>query len=463
MKKFLSVFLTICLIFVGAFFVGCGTISNVLTGGPELSDTVLGNGGLVVQKGDFVYFASGFVEQNKFGKNFSNINGTVENGGLYRAKFEEVVIEEDINEGEATEETTNGEETTPITETKLTNPELMVSKVVGFNGGGLYIFKDKIYFSSPSIVKDANGARYDLTTFFYCDLNGANLKVFYQTNSWDKDDSTFTMTMINEKVYLLISNKTEILKIDENKRVSVLASDITSSALPIRENILFSEDNPTTNEQFIYYTKDTETDGPIKLGQTLYKVDILNEKETELFKDSDNKIQIKLSEIKAGRLFYTRTSKYSDGVFYHYSNSLDGQNFLNSELQHSYSSYTDFTPLSGTEGSLSFLFINSNKLYLKSADEFTKLDSSASAILGVYDDYVYYISSSKIYRKDFSVSESKKEAVSGGLTPLETFFDCGMDFFYFLAKDSDAESGYSMYTIALKGIADNLSEPEKII
>lgn len=188
MKKILILFLSFCFIFVGVSLAGCGSSNIVLSGGPEAHDPILGNGGFAVQKGDYIYFASGFIEAESLGKTFSNAKGSVQNGGLYRAKMtEETVVEEDV------------ETKKPV----LTDIKLMVSKIVGFKGGGLYIFKNKLYFSSPSIVQDSSGVRYDLVTFYTCNLDGSDLTEFYQTKTWDSS-SYFSMTMINEKAYLLI-------------------------------------------------------------------------------------------------------------------------------------------------------------------------------------------------------------------------------------------------------------------
>lgn len=450
MKKFLTVVLTLCLIFVGITFAGCGVEDISLSGQPELSDMIFGNGGLVVQKGEYIYFASGFVNSEKMGLSFSNAKGSVNNGGLYRAKIKEITV---------------GEGESAITKKEITDPELMVSKIVGFKDGGIYIFKNKIYFSSPSIVQDSSGVRYDLITFFSCNLDGSNLKKFYQTKTWKKDTSTFSMTMIEEKVYLLIHDNSEILKIDENGKVKILVTETKSVLLPKYENIINPQDNPTLNNQFVYFTKDTQIDGPISTGQTLYKFDIVSETRTELFKDSINKIKINLLELKADRIFYTRTSEYSEELSY-YSNSLEGSNFLNSEIRHTYNSFSNPTSLGKKENiSLGIVFINDSKLYLKSLTEIndvTQLVSSISSILGVHNGYVYYVSGSDIYRIDSTEAGSTKKEISRDLTPLKTFCDWDMDFCYFLAEDSSAESGYSMYAFAYRDIADSNSAPQKI-
>ncbi len=168
MKKVLSIVLAFCFIFVGFVFTGCGETPDIsLSGTPAYEDYIYGNGSLAVTKGDYVYFASGYVKEDDLGqgKKYSNIKGTVANGALYRAK----VVQ-----------TTTGEGEESVISNSLTEVQLMVSKIVGFEKGGIYIFKDKIYFASPSIVKDGTGTRYDLITFYSCNLDGSNLQEFYQ-------------------------------------------------------------------------------------------------------------------------------------------------------------------------------------------------------------------------------------------------------------------------------------------
>lgn len=479
MKRFLSTILILCLVFVGVTFAGCGNgggdeinIPSPLDGMPENSDIVLGNGGLTIQKGDYVYFASGFVDAEKLGKTFSNINGSVTNGGLYRAKLEELSAEK---------------EGTIVTVKEITQPELMVSKVVGFKDGGLYIFKDKIYFSSPSIARDSSGVRYDLLTFYSCNLDGSNLKEFYQTKKWVKDTSSFTMTMINEKVYLLISHKNEVLRINEEGKEFILVSESKEAILPKRETVVHLDEDPNINEQFIYFTKDTDSESPISLGQTLFKVEIATGNKTELFKDIENKVQLNLLEIKANRIFYARTSKDSGDTFAYYSNSLEGSVFLNSETQHSYNTLTSPVSLGEKEGNnLGFVFTDSTKvtytdtegktqtktvykIYFKplnSTYEAVELVSSSSSlsILGVYDGYVYYMEGSYTYRIDSIKSDAKSQSVSGtDLKLLKTFCDIDMNFCYLFVEDANAASGYSIYAVSLNGLKEEVSKPQKLV
>lgn len=448
MKKILSIVLALCLVFVGLILSACGASTDItLSGGPAYDDPVYGNGGMVVTKGEYIYFASGFIKKDDLGKKFSNIKGTVSNGGLYRAKLVEVTSEE------------GGE--TVLVQT-LEQKELMTSKIVGFEKGGLYIFKDKIYFASPSIVQDSTGVRYDLVTFYSCNLDGSELKDFYQTIEYGSS-AKFSMTMIDQKVYLLVYTGTRIIKIEENGKETEMAKDVIDVVFPTRENILNNEENPTINENFVYYTRDTKSENSIDLGDTLYKKDIVSNVETELFKE--NYIEIGLIEIKAGRLFYARNNEYADSKSY-YSNKLDSENFISSEARHTMSTYSAFAALGEkNEINLGIAFIFNNKIYLRGIEqgisEATEI-VSASSILAVSQGYIYYVYSSDIYRVDVTATNPKAEEISDDLTPSTSLCDVDLDYCYFFVEDSSALSGYSLYRIELDGLAGENSKAEKI-
>jgi hypothetical protein len=442
MKKFLLFALALCLSLTSFIFVGCGASDIILTGGPAYEEAVLGNGGMVVRKGDYIYFANGYVESGKLTeKKMTNEKGSVTNGGLYRAK---------LVEGE------DGK-------SKLEEVQLMVSKVVGFENAGLFIFKDKIYFASPSIEKDNSGTRYDLITFFSCNLDGSGLQTFYQTLEFGSG-AKFSMTMINEKVYLLIFTGTKIIKVEENGTAVDMADNVTSVVFPVRRNILDNEENPSVNESFVYYTIDKEKDGSIDLGNILYKKDIVTNIQTELY--NVNYIKIKLLYIESNRLFYSRNTLVSKTTYSYYSNSLASENFETSELRHTMNEYSGLLPLKEKEGqNLGLAFIYNGKIYVRGLNETDTVTEfvSASSMLDTDQGHLYYISSDKIYRIDITDDDSSSKAISGSLTINTKGFDLDSDFCYFLVEDTSTKTGYSLYWVSLDEVAGNNATPEKMV
>ena len=65
MKKFLALILCLCFVACGLIFVGCGNETEiVLNGGPAYEDKIYGNGGMVVTKGDYVYFTDSYIKSS---------------------------------------------------------------------------------------------------------------------------------------------------------------------------------------------------------------------------------------------------------------------------------------------------------------------------------------------------------------------------------------------------------------
>lgn len=417
MKKFLPLILVLCLVVCGGIFAGCGNKEIVLEGGPAYEDNVYGNGGFVVTKGDYVYFTDAYVKSSSLGSKISNELGAVTETGLYRAR--------------KTVETVDGTDR-PI----LTDIQLMVSKVVGFENSGLYIFKDKIYFATPTTDKDKTGTRYDLLTFYSCNLDGSNLKKLHQTTKFSS--GKFSMTMIDGNAYLLIYTGSEIVRVSENGEVLTIAEKVTGAILPSRETIVSNDENPKPSECFVYYTVNKESDGPIDLGNILYKAEISTGKTTELL--NKDRIKVTVKDLNSGRLFYVRNELVGlTSVYGYYSNTLE-ENFEAGETKQLSESSFDVFVLGEYEGNnLGLAYINSNKcLIIRNINpelEGENFASSVSQILFSRDGYLYYATSDAIYRKSLTNSEESAQKLSGALTIKTDYFDVDDEYLYFFAED----------------------------
>lgn len=417
MKKFLPLILVLCLVVCGGIFAGCGNKEIVLEGGPAYEDNVYGNGGFVVTKGDYVYFTDAYVKSSSLGSKISNQLGSVTETGLYRAR--------------KTVETVDGTER-PI----LTDIQLMVSKVVGFENSGLYIFKDKIYFATPTTDKDKTGTRYDLITFYSCNLDGSNLKKLHQTTKFSS--GKFSMTMIDGNAYLLIYTGSEIVRVSENGEVLTIAEKVTGAILPSRETIVSNDENPKSTECFVYYTINKESDGPIDRGNILYKAEISTGKTTELL--NKDRIKVTVKALNSGRLFYVRNELVGlTSVYGYYSNTLE-ENFEAGETKQLSESSLNVVVLGEYGGNnLGLAYINSNKcLIIRKINpelEGENFASSVSQILFSRDGYLYYATSDAIYRKSLTNSEESAQKLSGALTIKTDYFDVDGDYLYFFAED----------------------------
>lgn len=421
MKKFLPLILVLCLVVCGGIFAGCGQKEIVLEGGPAYEDNIYGNGGFVVTKGDYVYFTDAYIKSSSLGSKISNELGTVTETGLYRARMTIETVDETDR---------------PI----LTDVQLMVSKVVGFENSGLYIFKDKIYFATPTTEKDKTGTRYDLLTFYSCNLDGSNLQKFHQTTTFSS--GKFSMTMIDGNVYLLIYTGSSIVRVSGNGDVLTIAENVTGAVLPSRETVVSNDENPKPSECFVYYTINKESDGPIDLGNILYKAEISTGKTTELL--NKDRIKVTVKNLNSGRLFYVRNELIGlTSVYGFYSNTLE-ENFEAGETKQLSESSFDVVPLGEYGGNnLGIAYINSNKsLIIRNIDSELageNFDSSVTKILFSRDGYLYYVSSDTIYRKSLTNSEESRQKLSGALTIKSDYFDIDGDYLYFFAEDKSKD------------------------
>lgn len=441
MKKFLALVLCLCFVACGLVFVGCGKEPEiVLNGGPAYEDKIYGNGGMVVTKGDYIYFTESYIKSSSIESSTTIDVNNITETGIYRAKLSTKI------EGE-------GDKAKEVP--ALENVELMVSKIAGFENAGLYIFKDKLYFATPTTAQDSTGVRYDLVTFYSCNLDGSNLTKFYQTEEFSS--GKFSMTMIDQQVYLMVYTGTEVVIVSEDGTANKVASDVTGVLFPTRVNIINNEENPMINETFVYYTVDKEQEGSVETGNILYKANIKTGKVTELL--NEERISVSLIQIESNRIFYVKNTVYGSASTYaYYSNTL-GENFLNSETKHSNlgtTSTTNLINLGVHNGkNLGFAYINSNKkLVTKNFDgtDGDVLVEDISKILTVRNGYLYYTYSSKFYRISLVDADATKEELSKkspSLTIKTDYFDIDEDFFYFFAENKEKPNKLSIYRVQL--------------
>ena len=109
---------------------GCNGIK--LQDNPATNAPITSNGGLVTQKGDYLYYSNGYVSTDSL-ENGDNEYNKVNYSAIYRVKtvnseFEyDVTVDKDENEVKT-----------------LKNVELVVPKVVSCENGDFYIFGDYI-------------------------------------------------------------------------------------------------------------------------------------------------------------------------------------------------------------------------------------------------------------------------------------------------------------------------------
>jgi hypothetical protein len=259
-------------------FSGCAAETKFkVSGGPDAADAVTSNGGMVVQKGDYIYYINGLSttsSNNKFGE---PVKGS-------------------------------------IVRMNLNNPEekvIVVPKVVlsSYNKGGFYIFGNKIYYTSPSNEKDKNGnILSSYLDFFSVNLDGSGTKKILYTVS---NSFAYKFFERDNTVYLIYA--------DTNATAVYLVNTSTGNKTKVIEKYtgtpIFAED------ENIYYTRAVYKD-EVKKDSTytynrLFRISFMGGAEEEIkYSNGDtitqNKFSVTLSEVKVFGtdtvLYYTKKS-----------------------------------------------------------------------------------------------------------------------------------------------------------
>lgn len=228
MKKFSNFVICLLLCVFASGLVGCG--KNKCNGfSPATEEVVIGNGGMVVRKGEYVYFANGF--QNVSSLTESQRDSAYTKGGLYVAKLEndEFVRDEDGN---------------LVSE----NLRQVSTKLAGYDATDLYVFGDYLYFVSPSTKQESGKLTEsewakDRSVFYRVKLsNFDKVEELYQANV-KHENLSYQYYNKDGKTYLIVHEKGEDLNGDGNKdrllridvqakkkkdKVKVVASNVTS-------------------------------------------------------------------------------------------------------------------------------------------------------------------------------------------------------------------------------------------
>lgn len=433
MKKKLFAVLTFCLIFISSILTlsGCATM---LKTGPGKSDAVTGNGSLTVRKGDYLYFVNGYISNSSLSDKDNNY-GKVRDGAIYRAKLDNGKLMYDIKKDDENNEIKT-----------LKNIELVVPKVAGFEYSNLYIFGDTLYFSSPTIEKDAEGKiRFDLTDIYAVNINGGKIKQLAKSlNFTSKED--FNLTQVDDCLFLtyLSDNNLYNLKIKnqkvENKKI--IAENVTS--------VVFSQTEQESN--FVYYTRGFKEGEHSKNGNVLAKAELKTNKEIILLQDNYNAYNVKM--VKNNTIYYSYTNSLTTNE-YLYSKSLS--NFAENEKQLTFVSYSNPIIVNLLDETVIVTLHNDKLIMVKGTknpnDDVVVLSENKVTTLGVFGEFVYYVNSSnKLARTNL---KTLKEEI---LTDTELYLDAKTNFdfngdsyvYYFVKVDGkNSKTGYYLNRLEL--------------
>ncbi len=280
MKKFSNfiICLLLCVFAFGVF--GCKPNDKGNGFSPKSDDIVVGNGGMVVKKGEYVYFANGF--QSVSSLTDDQRDAQFVKGGLYVAKLDETGNFVRDDEGYMTDD----------------YMRVVSDKLAGFDATDLYIFGDYLYFVSPSTENESGKIgktewAKDRAVFYRVKLNNFdNVEKLYQSNVkhenlsyqyYNKDGKTYLL--VHEKgADLNDGNNSDMLyRIDvqaKKNKVQTVASNVSS--------FVFGYDSQDNAYDRIYFVENKDS------KYSLYRYDVSSNQKTETgIKDSSTEVVAK--------------------------------------------------------------------------------------------------------------------------------------------------------------------------
>jgi len=258
--KFRKVLVFMCLIFTLCLgFYGCGEVFKT---GPKYSDAVIGNGGLAVMKGEYVYFVNGYKSSED---NYQDNTGNkIFYSSIYRVKatdaFFSVQTLDDgskqlmYNEGNLSECDENG---------NLPGAERLVSKVAGFENSKLFIIDDYLYFTTHSnSVSVSSGEKNTKGVDVYrVNLNGKDFKRIHSMPTFEDGQVNFYKN--GKDVYGVFYDGKSKLTIYKNNKKFIEKSDVTDLAMPYFNT--YSSEIDYSDEQTIFYVENDKLKS-LKIG-----------------------------------------------------------------------------------------------------------------------------------------------------------------------------------------------------
>lgn len=358
----MAIFLVLLLSCV--FSVACApSYSNPeVVGEQDYDYVVTSNGGSAVQFGNYVYFINGYRGYDDDGND--NSWGKVVKGGLYRAELKGGQAEEGkgkqpfyyldsfglkvdglntfVSSFDAETEynfVTDKRENVLVGFRKDDDGNIMynsdeepieireditessvyriASKTVGTSGyknGGLFIFDNYIYYSTPCDNQNKDGSyATDRTEFFRTKLDGTGTQLLY-TSKESTSTLPYAFYKWGDKVYLVLQDGTDLISVtigNKVEKVTALASDVTGALLPYKD-VYYNGIDTNSVEDFIYYTRAYTDEDNVQSGNVLT---VMRPDGSEMF-ELKNGSTITLKGAHNGYLFYQEQTPKATTIRY---------------------------------------------------------------------------------------------------------------------------------------------------
>ena len=439
-KKFLV--LISCLICCMLFVVGCGF--TPLKGGPDVNANVYGNGGTVVRKGEYLYFANAYKSQDNVGTN-ENKYGDETLSAIYRTKLTDNGIVEFDEKG------------LPV------GAEVLVNQIAGFENSGIYIFGEYLYYTTPYTLKNDDGSDLNgLLRFCRVKLDGSNWKVLYETKQ-TSDSANYSFNQVDGLVYITIFDGEQIISVKvDGGRISskVMVKEAVSVATYERADVS-KEDTLCEFDRYAYYTRTATKDLDDKeTGTVVARIKFTdhNAKEEKLYVGNT---AYSAYEVKNNRLYMNLNNnicsvkadkEFAENDVKQYSYNTLGEKFVIVEDLNDAQTTVDGVIYENREDQGVITVYDNIILNLKGLGEHQeiyngKADGVTLTLLYIEDGYVYYTEGGEtVYRRSISTKgEAEVVATNVNLkTNEKDYFDYEGDYlFYFdTIAEKDENNSY---------------------
>lgn len=298
-KKFLCL-LAMVVICISCMF-ACSPI--VLSGGPKPTDTVYGNGGSAVVKGNYLYFTNAYKNYEDLGVNDNKYNDdSTKSYAIYRVKLNELGTIDVSDDGKNTPK----------------GAELMVPLIGGYSKSFLFIGGDYLFYTTPYTVnlQGQSSVTTGYLRFERVKLDGTDRTVLSE-NAFTKD-CNYNINHIDGTTYITIfgtknpssssssgdSNTTGDIYTIWSKNGNYGENKITSSASSFatytQEDIYYNRAIDDINK-YVYYTKTADS------KYSLYRKALSNSgSEEPLILNSST--ELKLVAVKNNRVYFKQNN-----------------------------------------------------------------------------------------------------------------------------------------------------------
>lgn len=369
MKKFITFTLCLLLCIAPLGLTACGDKKSEKV---DTSVASVGNGGMVVTRGNYVYFVNGYKGYSTYTKD--NLNKKFEVGGLYRAK---------LNEASELTYDENG---------SVVGAERISSRLAGFESTSLYVFGNHIYFASPITEVNKDGElQTNKLEFSRVEIGGGKTQRIYQSKV-AAENVKFEFYYAEGKVYLMINENSTLKRINcfGKFKKSTVAENVATVVLPRDTDDVFE----SKSYKNIYYTK-TE-DGKV----VIYNYNIATNR-TEYKKTTDYKT-CELIDYKFDHLYYKASREDYPGYTYYYRMAANKNAITNlAEVKLTRNGdYTDFYLLENEVSG--YIAQTSDKTwYIDGNGEAYPVVEEKLDIIAIKNNYIYFNSSNTIKRINY--------------------------------------------------------------